>query len=43
MMLNKIVDALNERSDLAGWTVRHLISRGTQVYAIPNKPKPSEQ
>jgi predicted Zn-dependent protease len=37
MMLDKIVDALNKRSDLAGWTVRHLISRGTQVYAVPKQ------
>ena len=36
-MLNKIVDALNRRSDLAGWTVRHLINQGTQVYAVPNQ------
>ena len=36
-MLNKIVDALNQRKDLAGWTVRHLTSRGTQVYAVPNQ------
>jgi predicted Zn-dependent protease len=34
-MLTNIVDALNKRSDLAGWTVRHLITRGTQVYAVP--------
>ena len=32
-MLNKIVDALNGRSDLAGWTVRHLNNHGAQVYA----------
>lgn len=37
MMLNKIMDALHQRSDLAGWTVRHLITRGTQVYAVPNQ------
>lgn len=36
-MLSKIVDALNKHSDLAGWTVRHLTSRGTQVYAVPNQ------
>jgi predicted Zn-dependent protease len=36
-MLNKIVDALNKRSDLAGWTVRHLVSRGTQAYAVPRQ------
>jgi PmbA protein len=37
MMLNKIVDALNGRRDLAGWTVRHLIREGTQVYAVPKR------
>jgi len=36
-MLQKIVNALKERSDLAGWTVRHLITRGAQVYAVPNQ------
>jgi PmbA protein len=36
-MLSKIVDALNKRSDLAGWTARHLMTRGTQIYAVPNK------
>jgi predicted Zn-dependent protease len=36
-MLNKITDALNKRNDLAGWTVRHLITRGTQVYAVPDQ------
>ena len=36
-MLNKIVDALNKRRDLAGWAVRHVISRGTQVYAVPGQ------
>ena len=36
-MLNKIIDALNKRSDFAGWTVRHVTSRGTQVYAVPDK------
>lgn len=36
-MLNKIVDALNKRSDLAGWTVRHLLTRGAQVYAVPEQ------
>ncbi len=34
-MLNKIVDALNKRTDLAGWTVRHVQSREAQVYAVP--------
>lgn len=36
-MLSKIVDALNKRGDLAGWTVRHLIGRGAQVYAVPRQ------
>jgi hypothetical protein len=36
-MLNKIVDALNKRSELVGWTVRHLTARGSQVYAVPNR------
>ncbi|HLO29423.1 MAG TPA: metallopeptidase TldD-related protein [Anaerolineales bacterium] len=36
-MLNKIVEALKGRNDLAGWTVRHLITRGGQVYAVPGK------
>lgn len=35
MMLDKIVSALKERRDLAGWTVRHLRSSGAQVYAVP--------
>ncbi|HEY2980131.1 MAG TPA: metallopeptidase TldD-related protein [Anaerolineales bacterium] len=34
-MLNKIVDALKKRKDLSGWTVRHIVTRGTQVYAVP--------
>ncbi len=36
-MLKKITDALKKRNDLAGWTVRHLITRGTQVYAVPKE------
>lgn len=36
-MLENIANALNKRSDLAGWTVRHLINRGAQVYAVPNQ------
>lgn len=36
-MLNKIVEALHTRSDLAGWTVRHLLTRGAQVYAVPGQ------
>ena len=34
-MLNQIVAALKKRSDLAGWTVRHVQTRGAQVYAVP--------
>jgi len=37
MMLHKIIEALNGRSDLAGWTVRHLDSHGAQVYAVPER------
>lgn len=36
-MLNEIVNALKERRDLASWTVRHLITRGAQVYAVPSQ------
>ncbi len=36
-MLNKIVEALKGRSDLAGWTVRHLRDHGAQVYAVPER------
>ena len=36
-MLNKLNDALNARSDLAGWTVRHQITRGAQVYGVPGQ------
>jgi predicted Zn-dependent protease len=36
-MLTKIVDALQGRSDLAGWTVRHLMTHGAQVYAVPDQ------
>ena len=35
-MLNEIVSALKKRSDLAGWAVRHSVSRDTQFYAVPN-------
>jgi len=33
--VNQIVEALKERSDLSGWTVRHIQTRGAQVYAVP--------
>ncbi len=36
-MLKKIVEALNARNDLAGWTVRHLRNHGAQVYAVPKQ------
>jgi PmbA protein len=36
-MLDKIVAALKSRSDLAGWTVRHITSQGAQVYAVPTE------
>jgi predicted Zn-dependent protease len=34
-MLNQIVETLKKRNDLAGWTVRHVRTRGAQVYAVP--------
>ena len=34
-MLTKIVDALNARKDISAWTVRHITSRGVQIYAVP--------
>jgi predicted Zn-dependent protease len=34
-MLKDILRALEARSDLAAWTVRHIRTRGTQVYAVP--------
>ena len=36
MMLDSIQNALKKRSDLAGWNVRHALSRGEQLYAVPN-------
>ena len=36
-MLNKIVDALKTRKDITAWTVRHITSRGAQVYAVPTQ------
>lgn len=35
-MLDKIIAELNARKDLAGWTVRHIVTRGAQVYAVPS-------
>lgn len=37
MMLDKIIETLTGRKDLTGWTVRHLESRGAQVYAVPER------
>lgn len=34
-MLNNIIRALEARSDLAAWTVRHIRTRGAQIYAVP--------
>jgi len=34
-MLNQIVEALKKRTDLVGWTVRHVQTSGAQVYAVP--------
>jgi len=34
-MLNQIVEALQKRGDLAGWTVQQIRRRGAQVYAVP--------
>jgi len=34
-MLSQIVEALKKRSDLAGWTVRHVRTHEAQVYAVP--------
>jgi predicted Zn-dependent protease len=36
-MLNKIIDALNARKDISAWTVRHIVSQGVQVYAVPKE------
>jgi PmbA protein len=35
MMLDQIIQALQQRKDLSGWTVRHIQSREAQVYAVP--------
>lgn len=34
MMLDKIIEALQARKDLAGWSVRHTLTREAQVYLI---------
>jgi hypothetical protein len=35
-MLEQIVEALQARADLAGWSARHVRSREVQLYAVPN-------
>jgi predicted Zn-dependent protease len=35
-MLNEIIAALKSRTELQGWTVRQIVSRGAQLYAIPD-------
>lgn len=34
-MMDRIIEALNKRSELAGWTLRHVKTRSAQVYAVP--------
>jgi len=34
MMLEKIKQTLAQRTDLAGWTVRHIVTRGAQMYGV---------
>jgi predicted Zn-dependent protease len=34
-MLDSILDALKRRADLSGWSVQHTITRGQQLYAVP--------
>src|SRR3989338_1445702 len=34
-MLDRITAALKARSDINDWTVRHVVTRGAQVYAVP--------
>jgi len=35
-MLDNLITALRARSDVQAWTVRHILTRGAQVYAVPN-------
>jgi PmbA protein len=35
MMFHDILDCLKKRDELAGWTVRHVVTRGAQLYAVP--------
>ena len=34
-MLKDIIRALQSRSDLAAWTIRHIRTRGAQMYGVP--------
>ena len=34
-MFDAIADTLARRTDLLGWTARHITSRGSQLYAMP--------
>lgn len=34
-MFDAITDALTKRTDLLGWTLRHITRRGSQLYAVP--------
>ena len=36
LMLDAIMAALESRSDLLGWTVRHITTRGAQLYSVPD-------
>ena len=36
-MMNKIIAALNARKELAGWSLRHIVTREAQVYLIGQK------
>ena len=36
-MLKDILNALKTRKDITAWTVRHIISHGAQIYAIPQR------
>ena len=36
-MFDEIIAALEARSDLLGWSARHVTSRGAQLYSVPNR------
>src|SRR5258708_39883597 len=35
LMFDQIIDALCKRSDFSAWSIRHIQTRGTQLYAVP--------